>query len=84
MTSINYNHNYSTTTPFVSIAPKPPAKKHTALIATESYDSLANSRLEGEQNRYKVLWIKKIEEIAELKKEISMINDTVNKQLNET
>jgi hypothetical protein len=44
-------------------------------IPSESMNSFASSRSEAESNRYKKLWIKKIEEIGELKKLISTLKD---------
>ena len=43
-------------------------KRETNDAPSESLNSLASSRSEMESNRYKKLWIKKIEEIADLKK----------------
>lgn len=50
-------------------------KRDSPDLQSEHINSLASSRSETESNRYKKLWIKKIEEIGELKRQISDLKE---------
>jgi hypothetical protein len=58
----------------------PQQQRSSALIATETFNSLTSSKLQSDNNRYKKLWIKKIEEIANLKKEITQLCDSITEK----